>query len=650
MCGIAGVLRFKGVVDRSLLDAANSAQRHRGPDDSGVYIDGKLRAGLCMRRLAIIDLSEGGRQPMVWQESSGDIVLVFNGEIYNFRELRAECDAAASSLIGRPIPWRGISDTEVLLWSYLLWGSDMLPLLDGMFAFAIWDGRSGRMLLARDQFGVKPLYLAVEGAQLTFASEIKGLVELGLSDRSLDAAAIGQYVAYLYTPGPRTMFRSVRKLGPGEALIAGPNGLERSWTFAPGMSFGAIDRAITEDQAAERLRDLLGAAVKRQMVADVPVGAFLSGGLDSSSIVSIARQHTNGRFQCFTIGRKDVFSEEEGYVADLPYAERVAAHLGVDLQTIWVGPEMAERFSWMVGQLDEPQADPAALNAYFIANLAREQGIKVLLSGAGGDDIFTGYRRHDALMKEPYWAWLPKGARRALRLTGEALPKGNPLGRRAAKAFQYADWPDADRLISYFLWLHPGTLQSLFMPDFLESVGSDQILAPMRAAINGLPEDLPALNEMLYLDARFFLADHNLNYTDKMSMAASIEVRVPYLDPELVKFSTSLPLNFKQRGRIGKWIFKRAMEPVLPRDVIYREKTGFGVPLRHWLKHELKVQVDDTLSDSVLRRRGIFSPVGVRRLIDLDREGRLDATYPIFALMCIETWCRRFLDRSPASN
>ncbi|HEY1791833.1 MAG TPA: asparagine synthase (glutamine-hydrolyzing) [Opitutaceae bacterium] len=650
MCGIAGILSFKDAVDRSFLEKANAAQKHRGPDDSGLYVDGRLRAGLSMRRLAIIDLSAGGHQPMVWSEPAGDVVIAYNGETYNFHELKAECDAAAPNLLGGAIPWRGTSDTEVLLWSYLLWGADMLPLLDGMFAFAIWDGRSGRMLLARDRFGVKPLYYALEGKQLSFASEIKGLVELGLADRSIDPMAIGQYVAYLYTPGCRTMFRSVRKLGPGEAMIAGPGGLEKIWTFANGMSFGAIDRAITEDQAARKLRELLGASVERQMVSDVPVGAFLSGGLDSSSIVSFARHHTKDRLQCFTIGRKDVFAEEEGYVADLPYAERVAAHLGVDLQTIWVGPEMAERFSWMVAQLDEPQADPAALNAYFIAKLAHEQGIKVLLSGAGGDDIFTGYRRHNALMKEPFWSWLPKNARRALRITGEALPKGTPLARRAAKALQYADWPEADRLISYFLWLNLRTLQSLFTPEFLESVGHDQVLAPMREAISELPEDVPPLNQMLYLDSRFFLADHNLNYTDKMSMAASMEVRVPYLDPDLVKFSTSLPLNFKQRGRVGKWIFKRAMEPVLPHDVIYREKTGFGVPLRHWLKHELKEQVDDTLSDAVLRRRGIFNPAGVRRLIELDREGRMDASYPIFALMCIETWCRRFVDQSPFPN
>lgn len=598
-----------------------------------------------MRRLAIIDLSSGGHQPMVWSDPAGDVVIIYNGELYNYRELKAECDAAAPGQIGRAIPWRGTSDTEVLLWAYLLWGEDMLSLLDGMFAFAMWDGRTGRMLLARDRFGVKPLYFAADAKQLAFASEIKGLVELGLADRSLDPVALGQYMTYLYTPGARTMFRGVRKLGPGEALLAGPGGVERQWRFARGMNFGAIDRAMTEDQAAAKLRDLLGAAVQRQMIADVSVGAFLSGGLDSSSIVSYARQHvTKGRLQCFTIGRKDVLEREEGWVADLPYARRVAEHLDVDLHTIWVGPEMAERFSWMVGQLDEPQADPAALNAYFICEAARAQGIKVLLSGAGGDDIFTGYRRHEALMREPLWSWLPQGTRRMLRGASDALPKGSPWGRRAAKALQYADWPDADRLISYFLWLPPMAVQQLFTPDYQEAVGLDNLLDPMRAAIAELPAGVPPLNQMLSLDSRFFLADHNLNYTDKMSMAASVEVRVPFLDPELVNFSTSLPLNFKQRGRTGKWIFKRAMEPILPHDVIYREKSGFGVPLRHWLKHELKTQVDDTLSDSVLRRRGIFNPAGVRRLIELDREGRLDASYPIFALMCIETWCRRFVD------
>lgn len=653
MCGIVGFVSLRDGLPAGRLAAANTRLAHRGPDDSGLYQDPQRRAGVAMRRLAIIDLSPGGHQPMVWREPEGEVAIVFNGEIYNYRELRAECEAAALKLRGTRIAWRGTSDTEAVLWAYLLWGKDMLSLLDGMFAVGIWDGRSGRLLLARDRFGVKPLYWAANHRVFGFASEIKALLELDDFGRELDPIAIGQYVSFLYTPGQRTMLRSVRKLEPGLAVEVTRGGMGAPWRFARPLEFGPPDRALTEETAADKLRHLLRTAVHRQMVADVPVGAFLSGGLDSSSIVAFAREHSNGsRLRCFTFGRKGVPEGQEGYVADLPYAERVAQHLGVDLHTIWVGPEMAERFAWMVAQLDEPQADPASLNAYYICEAARAQGVKVLLSGAGGDDILTGYRRHYALMSEPYWSWLPDVVRGGLRTVSGALPRKNPFTRRLAKALQYADWPQSDRLISYFLWLHPDLTLGLLTPDFMAGGRTENLLAPMRAALGELPPGTHPINRMLSLDTRFFLADHNLNYTDKMSMAAGLEVRVPLLDPELVNFTTTLPPHFKQRGRTGKWIFKKAMEPLLPADVIYRPKTGFGVPLRQWLQHELRTQVDDTLSESVLRRRGIFDPEGVRRLIKLDREGWVDATYPIFALMCIETWCRTFVDEamSPAGG
>jgi asparagine synthase (glutamine-hydrolysing) len=388
-------------------------------------------------------------------------------------------------------------------------------------------------------------------------------------------------------------------------------------------------------------------AVERQMVADVPVGAFLSGGLDSSAVVAFARQCVPARkLQCFTIGFRDDAVRREGMAEDLPYARRVADALDVELHTIYVGPEMVQQLEKMIYYLDEPQADPAPLNALFISQLARQHGIKVLLSGAGGDDIFTGYRRHYALLQEKYWSWMPQMVRRGLRCTTHLIPTSIPFGRRLTKAFQYADYEGDERLVSYFYWIDPHIQRSLYTTELHTYLADLAPATPLLAALTCLPENAPDLNRMLYLEGKFFLADHNLNYTDKMSMAAGVEVRVPLLDPELIALAARLPIAFKQRGRVGKWIFKKAMEPYLPREVIYRSKSGFGAPLRSWLRHELRPMAEALLSETTLKRRGLFDPKAVQRLIERDRQGRLDGAYTIFALMCIELWAQIFVDQA----
>jgi len=328
--------------------------------------------------------------------------------------------------------------------------------------------------------------------------------------------------------------------------------------------------------------------------------------------------------------------------ADLPYAKAVARHLGVDLHTVSVGPEMADALSTMIFHLDEPQADPAPLNALLISRLAREHGIKVLLSGAGGDDIFTGYRRHRALMMEPYWSWLPQPMRSGLARMAQGLPANPVAVRRLGKAFQYAGLDGDVRLASYFNWLDPAMVDELLTPEVRAASRLGDVLA---TNLQDLPAGVPPLNRMLYLECRHFLADHNLNYTDKMSMAAGVEVRVPLLDPDLIALTARMPLNYKQHGAEGKWIFKKAMEGILPREVIYRPKTGFGVPLRAWLHGPLKGMLGDVLGAESLRRRGWFNPQEVRRLMEADREGRIDASYPLFAVLCTELWGRLFLDK-----
>jgi asparagine synthase (glutamine-hydrolysing) len=637
MCGIAG---FLGNFDRTLLFSMNAILAHRGPDDSDIWYQKAPPIGLTHRRLSIIDLSPQGRQPM-W-DSTKKVVIVFNGEIYNYREFREE-------LTKTGFFFNSQSDTEVLLNLYLRDGVGMLSRLNGIFAFALWDTRCQELFLARDGIGVKPLYYTENQRGFLFASELKALLQEPSVDRTLDPQAIQYYLTYLWCPAPYTSLQSVKKLEPGYALMVKNGKIQKHWQFYDLPYHQPVVAFSTED-AIEQVQYYLRQAVQRQMVADVPVGAFLSGGLDSSAVVTFAQQCApEQKLQCFTIGfQAEDVKEFEGMAVDLPYAQQVADHLGVDLHTIYVDSGMIKQLEKMIYHLDEPQADPAPINALFISQLAREHGMKVLLSGAGGDDIFTGYRRHFALLQEKYWTWLPRFARQQLAAIAGHIPVNDAWGRRVAKAFQYADWDQQNRLVSYFFWIHPQIVESLYGPLLKEPLISEQPATPLLRTLACLPDHTHPLNQMLYLEGKHFLCDHNLNYTDKMGMAVGVEVRVPLLDLDLIALAARLPVEYKQHGRIGKWIFKKAMEPYLPYNIIYRPKTGFGAPLRYWMKHQLRPVVEDVLSDQSLNQRGLFDPVGVKHLIEQDRTGRIDAAYTIFALVCIELWCRIFLDQKGA--
>jgi asparagine synthase (glutamine-hydrolysing) len=625
-----------GDFDPSLLERMSQRIAHRGPDDADSLWLPEKRLGLAHRRLSIIDLSPLGKQPM-W-DVTHTVVIVFNGEIYNYRELRER-------LIADGYAFRSQTDTEVLLNLYMRDGAAMLDYLNGIFAFAIWDTRQDTLLLARDGVGVKPLYYAETPQGFVFASELKALLHAASVDRTLDPAAIHYHLTYLWCPAPHTMLKGVKKLPPGYAMLVQDGRTQKQWRFYDLPYDQAIEPLSLHD-AIQQVQIHLQQAVERQMVADVPVGAFLSGGLDSSAVVAFARQFAGTqKLQCFTIGFQDNALQQEGMPEDLPYARQVAEALDVELHTVYVGSEMVQQLEKMLYYLDEPQADPAPLNALFISQLARQHGIKVLLSGAGGDDIFTGYRRHYALLQEKYWSWMPQLARSGVRHVSRLLPTSVPFGRRLTKAFQYADYADDDeRLVSYFYWIDPHIQQGLYTAELQTHLADLSPATPLLAALTSLPENTPALNRMLYLEGKFFLADHNLNYTDKMGMAAGVEVRVPLLDPELIALAARLPIAFKQHGAVGKWIFKKAMEPYLPRDVIYRPKTGFGAPLRSWLRHVLRPVAEALLSEASLKRRGLFDPQAVQRLMELDRRGRIDGAYPIFALMCLELWAQIFVD------
>lgn len=629
-------------------DLLNSLQliRHRGPDDAGIYQDIEKGIGLAHSRLSIIDLSEQGHQPM--SINYGGKVLIYNGEIYNYKSIREDLSRRGHS-------FRSNSDTEVLLrlfeehsGSKTHWSS-ILSSLNGIFALAVWDPKTQELRIARDGMGVKPLYYSAFENLFAFASEIKALFPLVPGLTSIDHASIARYLTYLWCPGEGTPLKHVRKLSPGEALtIKHGNIVERiKWYDLDNekLIYSSKSNFKNTNKPSDWIngvRNHLKDAVQRQMVSDVPVGAFLSGGLDSSSIVSFARE-LNPDIRCFTIQATDWDLDE--VTDDLPYALRVARHLNVPLEIVPVdSSKMALDFMEMVVRLDEPLADPASLNVLYISQLARESGIKVLLSGAGGDDIFTGYRRHRALNYERIWTDWPLKIRQSLSMFSSILGNRSVLERRLKKMFRGAALNADQRLLDYFKWIDSETLMSLFTVEIREFIVRDKTEQPLLDFLENNPGNLSPIDRILKLEQRFFLADHNLIYTDKMSMAAGVEVRVPFLDLEFVKYVAEIPWYLKQNGSEGKWILKKAMEPILPKSVIYRRKSGFGAPLRRWIRYELNEMIGDILSESSLKKRGFFEPLAVKQLIRENETGKIDASYTILSLLLVELWCRHFLD------
>ena len=647
MCGIAGYSwSSPHSYGLASLKEAQLLLNHRGPDSCGVFQDPKLRIGLAHTRLSVLDLTPAGHQPMLSDDSS--VAIVYNGEIYNFRELRSELELAGHRFLGS-------SDTEVILRLYIesRKDQDLAPLLgklNGIFTFAIWDSSCNSLWVARDANGVKPLYYSQTSETFAFASELKALSPFVEFDQSPDFVALDRYISFLWSPGERTPARNIRKLGPGQLLLVRDGRIltHSTWYNKSTSSSQNPRRLPTLSSTIHSLDRSLRTAVHRQLVADVPVGAFLSGGLDSSSVVAFARESCPD-LQCFTIDVRQ--GGPDGFADDLPYARYVARHLGVPLHVLQVNAsQMAADLEAMVWYLDEPLADPAPLNVLNICRLAREQGIKVLLSGAGGDDLFTGYRRHLALQNEKWWDWLPHSLRLQLRNLSGQLPSNQRFTRRLRRAFSGAHLEGDARLVHYFSWIERADLQALYSPAFKSALGQARAEDPMLAFLASLPRDTPVMDKMLALEQRFFLPDHNLTYTDKMSMAVGVEVRVPFLDADLVEFAAQIPSHFKQRGRQGKWILKKAMESYLPKHVVYRPKSGFGAPLRRWFQVELRDWLYDTLSVDRLQRRGLFEPQAVQRLIAANSEGRIDASYTLLSLACIEIWCQYFLDGLPSPS
>lgn len=609
---------------------------HRGPDDSGFFEDPANQVALGHIRLSIIDLRPEGKQPLTNENKT--VFLVCNGEIYNYKQLRKE-------LLNKGHIFTSHTDSEILVHLYEQEGTKMLSRLNGIFSFVIYDLKKKELFCARDQLGVKPFYYSIVNNLFAFASELKALLAIPQISKDIDPIAIHNTLTFLWSPGPTTMLKSIRKLEPGFALIVKDAKIKRHWRYYD-IPYSADELIYSEAEAIELVQSHLLKAVKKQLMADVPVNAFLSGGLDSSAIVAMMRKiHPNTPPKCYTIsfagGKKF-----EGGVNDLPYARKVAKHLDLDLEEIVIEPDIVNNIEKMIYFLDEPQSDLAPINIMLICQKAHEQGIKVLLSGAGGDDIFSGYRRHAAIYLERYWAWLPHAVRYLVQSSTDLLSAGWGPFRKIRKLFENASLDREERLITYFFWLSQRKVKALLRDEILQALGEYDSFVPMNNHLVNIPTVKDPLNRMLYLECKTFLPDHNLNYTDKMGMASGVEIRVPLLDIDLVRLCTKISPHLKQNGITGKYIFKKAMEPFLPHEVIYRPKAAIPSPLRIWLQNDLREMVRDILSPARLKRRGWFDHKVVLKLIEDNESSKIDASYSIWAMVSMEIWASLFLDRS----
>lgn len=630
MCGFVG---FSGDFDTTALPEALAAIQHRGPDDTGIFIEAAHRVALGHCRLSVIDTSAAGHQPMM--STDGSFVLVFNGEIYNFLDLKADLEE-------KGVRFRGNSDTEVVLELFLADGINMLSRLNGMFALAIFDRVSGDLWIARDGSGVKPLYVGQSARGLCFSSEIKGLIPF-FQDQpvTFDADTLHRLLTFLWCPGNGTLLREIRKLAPGEFMHIRDGILveQRRWHLPP-QARVAVCTGASAEVVIDAVRGRLREAVRRQLVADVPVGAFLSGGLDSSAVAAFAREFVPD-LRCLTI--ETTGDQDSGIDSDLPYARQVATYLGLELETVPIDPSMiSDEIETMIWHLDEPLADPAALGVLLICRKAQERGIKVMLSGVGGDDLFTGYRRHLALRYDGLWNWLPAFARRSTVTLTDRLNQRSALGRQLSRLARTIAADRETALAHHFIWAQRSDLMPLYSPEFYHKIKHVEAIEPLVKYAEELSPLSSKIDRILALEQRFFLADHNLIYTDKMSMACGVEVRVPFLDNDLVALAARIPDSFKQRGHVGKWVLKKAMRDLLPDNVVHRRKTGFGVPLRRWVRQDLADLVSQYLSKKRLEERGIFDAKMVHKLINDNRSGNIDYSYTIFSLLCIEIWCSKF--------
>jgi asparagine synthase (glutamine-hydrolysing) len=625
MCGITGFVDPADAAPSggasALIDRMCRAIAHRGPDDQGVI--SKNGAVLGMRRLSIIDLV-GGHQPISGED--GSVTIIFNGEIYNFRELQPLLES-------RGHVFKTHSDTEAIVHAYEEYGSSCVDHLRGMFAFAIWDDRTRKLFLARDRAGKKPLYYTVtDHGSFVFGSEIKSLLEHPEVKRNISLEALDAYFTLGYVPDPLSIFDAIYKLPPGHHLTftQGRVVIQQYWDF----SFNPDQSSSAEDYL-EELRELLDESVRLRLISDVPLGAFLSGGVDSSTIVSLMARHMGQPVKTFSIGfYEDTYNE-------LRYARLAAEKFGTDHHEFFVTPNICDVVDELVWHFDEPFADPSAIPTYVVSKLAREH-VKVVLSGDGGDELFAGYTRYVTERQRRIFGRVPRLFReRVMQPFSARLPHG-ALGRNYIHNIALDPINRYLDSVSLFTGLNK---RLLYNEDFKKQIANDNgVTAEFRRYAAKVNTSDP-LDQLLYIDSKTYLPGDILTKVDRMSMAVSLETRAPLLDHKLIELVMRIPASLKMSGLETKHVFKRAVKDLVPEEILNRPKQGFGMPIQHWINQELKERIRDTLGDRRAQERNYIDPNYLNLLLDEHQKGRRDHSWGVWALFILELWHRTFVDQ-----
>jgi asparagine synthase (glutamine-hydrolysing) len=631
MCGIAGRYNFNtgAPVDAGVIGRMTALVEHRGPDSCGVFVDGAV--GFGHRRLAVIDLSDAAAQPM--RSADATLAVTYNGEVYNFQELRATLEGLGHRFVSR-------SDTEVILAAYRQWGVSSVERFRGMFALAIWDARSRELFLARDRAGKKPLYYRLDHDGIAFASEAKAfLAEPGFEPR-VDPTAIWHYLSYQYVPAPQSAFHGVSKLPPAHYLLVrnGRVTVNRYWK----LSYKAKP-SISPEDAERHLLQLLDESVRLRMISDVPVGVFLSGGVDSATIAALAARAGQGRIKTFSIGfREEAFNE-------LEYARLVASQYDTEHHEFLVEPDAVAILPSLVWHYGEPFADSSAIPTFYLAQLARRH-VTVALCGDGGDENFAGYERYRALLLS---ARLPHVLRALAPALGRALGAGRAAPSRSwrSRAQRFLESNAAEPAARYARWMmhfDAGLKRELCTPAFAAAAGEPDSAGLLLDQFDASDAE-SLLDRVLDLDVNNYLPDDLLVKVDVATMSVGLEARAPFIDHHVMEFAASLPPELKLRGATGKYLLKRAVRDLLPPRILERRKMGFGVPIEHWFRHELREMAEDVLLGPTAAGRGYVEPAVVRRLIDEHVSGVRSWHYQLWNLLILELWLRAFIDERPVS-
>ncbi|HET6956575.1 MAG TPA: asparagine synthase (glutamine-hydrolyzing) [Vicinamibacterales bacterium] len=631
MCGIAGFVEASTVATPFGLESSAALVRrmcdvirHRGPDDEGTWVDEGVALG--MRRLSIIDLSTG-HQPIHNEDRS--VWIVFNGEIYNFRELRTELELAGHRFYTA-------TDTEVIVHAYEQWGQGAIGRLRGMFGLAIWDARSRALLVARDRIGIKPMYYAQVNGRLYFGSELKSLLEAPDLPRDLDANALDHYLSFLYTPRDGSIFKSVRKLPPGHLLTwtDGRIAVKQYWQLPVDETFRG-----SEEDAVQHLRGVLGDAVRSHLMSDVPLGAFLSGGIDSSLVVGLMSEFSSSRVKTFSIGFDEPAFDE------LEHARRVAVHFGTDHHEFVVKPDGVSILDKLVSHFDEPFADSSAIPTWYVSEMARRH-VTVVLSGDGGDELFGGYERD---LPHPRVVAFDRYSPRALRRVAGIAAARLPHGTRGKNFLRHVGRDDRGRYLDAIRFFGADEKPALLTVDVqraIDTLDPETLLARRFERFSQLPWP----SQMMRFDAETYLPEDVLTKVDRMSMAHSIESRVPLLDNEVIDFASTLPASLKIKNGRRKHVLKEVAATLLPRDILNRKKQGFGVPLGTWFRGNLRELFADTLLSPSSLQRGYFQPAFVRRIVDEHLAGTRDHTLRLWQLVVFEKWQQQYVNSFPLSS